>query len=363
MACGIQSRHPIAEPYIHEQGDHMLSFENDYSEGAHPAILERIAQANMDQYPGYGSDEICEMAKAKIRKTCADDDAQIFFLVGGTQTNQVVIDSLLTEVEGVVAVETGHVNVHEAGAIEATGHKVLTLPAHDGKMNADELDAYCATFMADGNRDHMVWPGMVYISHPTEYGTLYSKAELTALHDVCRKYDIPLFVDGARLGYGLTARGTDVALPDLARLADAFYIGGTKVGALMGEAVVFTHGNMPRHFLTIVKRHGALLAKGFLLGLQFDTLFTDDLYTAIARNANAQADRIREALTVKGYDMPLVNTTNQIFVTLTDERYEELSARVRLSFWEKPDAGHTTVRIATSWATTDEHVSEFISLL
>lgn len=341
----------------------MLSFENDYSEGAHPAILERIARANMDQYPGYGSDEVCESAKARIREACRDEDAEIFFLVGGTQTNQVVIDSVLSEVEGVVAVETGHVNVHEAGAIEATGHKVLALPAHDGKMDANELDDYCAVFMADGNRDHMVWPGMVYISNPTEYGTLYSKAELTALHDVCRKYGIPLFVDGARLGYGLTARGNDVTLPDLARLADVFYMGGTKVGALMGEAVVFTHHNMPKHFLTIVKRHGALLAKGFLLGLQFDTLFTDGLYTAIARNANEQADRIREALVAKGYEMPLVNTTNQIFVTLDDDRYRELGAKVRLSFWEKPDAGHTTVRIATSWATTPEHVDQLIALL
>ncbi|KAB8291491.1 threonine aldolase family protein [Bifidobacterium avesanii] len=341
----------------------MLSFENDYSEGAHPAILERIAKANMDQYPGYGSDAICESAKAKIREACGDADAEVFFLVGGTQTNQVVIDSMLSEVEGVVAVDTGHVNVHEAGAIEATGHKVLTLPAHDGKMDAGELDAYCAAFMADGNRDHMVWPGMVYVSHPTEYGTLYTKAELGALHAVCGKYGIPLFVDGARLGYGLTARGADVTMADLARLADVFYVGGTKVGALMGEAVVFTHRNMPRHFLTIVKRHGALLAKGFLLGIQFDTLFTDGLYTAIARHANEQADRIREALTAKGYVMPLVNTTNQIFVTLSDERYRELTAKVRLGFWEKPDAEHTTVRIATSWATTDEHVDELIALL
>ncbi|NMN00018.1 amino acid lyase [Bifidobacterium sp. DSM 109958] len=341
----------------------MLSFENDYSEGAHPRILARIAAANMDQYPGYGSDEVCESAKARIRGACGDEDAEIFFLVGGTQTNQIVIDAMTAEYEGVVAVETGHVNVHEAGAIEATGRKVLALPAHDGKMDADELDAYCAAFLADANRDHMVWPGIVYVSHPTEYGTLYTKAELEAISDVCRRRGIPLFVDGARLGYGLTARGTDVTLEDLARLADVFYIGGTKVGALMGEAVVFTHRNMPKHFLTIVKRHGALLAKGFLLGLQFDELFTDDLYTRIARNANVQADRIRAALAAGGYEMPLVNATNQIFVTLPNARYAQLSRRVRLSFWERADASHTTVRIATSWATTDEHVDRLVALL
>ena len=341
----------------------MLSFENDYSEGAHPKIFERLIAANMDQYSGYGSDEVCEAAKAKIRKACDDKDAQIFFLVGGTQTNQVVIDSMLAEYEGVVAAETGHVNVHEAGAIEATGHKVLTLPSRDGKIDAAELDAYLETFLADGNRDHMVWPGLTYISQPTEYGTMYTKAELEAIADACHRHDIPLFVDGARMGYGLTSRVNDVMLPDLARIADAFYIGGTKVGALMGEAVVFTHRNMPKQFLTIVKRHGALLAKGFLLGLQFDTLFTDDLYTRIARNANEQADRIREALTAKGYEMPLVNATNQIFVNLPNDRYEELSKRVRLSFWEKGDDTHTVVRIATSWATTPEHVDQLIDML
>jgi len=341
----------------------MLSFENDYSEGAHPKILERLIAANMDQYPGYGSDEVCESAKAKISRACDDEDARIFFLVGGTQTNQVVIDAMLAEYEGVMAAETGHVNVHEAGAIEATGHKVLALPSHDGKIDASELDEYLDVFLADDNRDHMVWPGLTYISQPTEYGTLYTKAELEAVADACHRHGIPLFVDGARMGYGLASKANDVGLPDMARIADAFYIGGTKVGALMGEAVVFTHRNMPEHFLTIVKRHGALLAKGFLLGLEFDTLFTDDLYTDIARNANEQADRIRAALIAKGYEMPLVNATNQIFVNLPDERYEELGRRVRLSFWEKSDATHTVVRIATSWATTPEHVDQLIALL
>lgn len=341
----------------------MLSFENDYSEGAHPAVFERLMTQNMHQYSGYGSDEACESAKARIRKACDDEDAEIFFLVGGTQTNQVVIDAMTAQYEGVIAAETGHVNVHEAGAIEATGHKVLTVPAHGGKMDARELDAYCRTFFADGNRDHMVWPGIVYISQPTEYGTLYTKAELESIAAVCRGHGIPLFIDGARMGYGLTARGADVTLADIARIADVFYIGGTKVGALMGEAVVFTHRNMPKHFLTIVKRHGALLAKGFLLGLQFDALFTDDLYLRIARNANEQADRIRRVLTAKGYEMPIVNATNQIFVRLTDARYAQLSRRVKLSFWEKSGPNHTVVRIATSWATTPEHVDRLIALL
>ena len=238
---------------------------------------------------GYGTDDVCESAKAKIREACACPDAEIFFLVGGTQTNQVVIDAITPPYAGVVAATTGHVNVHEAGAIEFTGHKVLTLPHHDGKINADELGEYCATFYADGNYTHMVFPGCVYISQATEYGTLYTLAELEAIRKVCTKYDMPLFIDGARLGYALTATGNGVTIEDIARLADVFYIGGTKVGAMFGEAVAFTHGNMPKHFVTIVKQHGALLAKGWLLGLQFDTLFTDGLYLRIARHANDAA--------------------------------------------------------------------------
>ena len=261
----------------------MLSFENDYSCAATPEIIESIRNTATEQYPGYGNDEICESAKAKIREACASPEAEIFFLVGGTQTNQIVIDSITPQYAGVVAADTGHVNVHEAGAIEFTGHKVLTLPHHDGKIDATELDEYCATFYADGNYTHMVFPGCVYISQATEYGTLYTLAELEAIRKVCTKYDMPLFIDGARLGYALTATGNDVTLEDIARIADVFYIGGTKVGAMFGEAVVFTHGNMPKNFVTLVKQHGALLAKGWLLGVQFDTLFTDDLYCRIAR--------------------------------------------------------------------------------
>lgn len=341
----------------------MLSFENDYSSAATPEIIVRLAQSAQNQYPGYGNDDVCEEAKRKIRQACARPDAEIFFLVGGTQTNQTVIDSITPQYAGVVAADTGHVNVHEAGAIEATGHKVLTLPHHDGKIDAGELDEYCATFYADANHTHMVFPGSVYISQATEYGTLYTLAELEAIHEVCVKYDMPLFIDGARLGYALTATGNDVTLEDIARIADVFYIGGTKVGAMFGEAVVFTHGNMPKNFVTIVKQHGALLAKGWLLGLQFDTLFTGNLYLDIARRANDAADRIREVLAERGYTLTFEAPTNQIFITLDNETSERLQRDVRLGFMEKADDTHTVMRICTSWATTDEQVEELIELL
>ena len=341
----------------------MLSFGNDYSYGACPEILDRLARTNDTAFPGYGSDAACEDAKRRIREACEAPDADVWFLVGGTQTNQVVIYAITPPYAGVVAATTGHVNVHEAGAIEFTGHKVLTLPHHDGKIDADELGEYCATFYADGNYTHMVFPGCVYISQATEYGTLYTLAELEAIRKVCTKYDMPLFIDGARLGYALTATGNDVTIEDIARLADVFYIGGTKVGAMFGEAVVFTHGNMPKHFVTIVKQHGALLAKGWLLGLQFDTLFTDGLYLRIARHANDAADRIRKVLVERGYTLTFDAPTNQIFVTLDNETSERLQRDVRLGFTEKADDTHTVMRICTSWATTDEQVDELVALL
>ncbi|NEG88546.1 threonine aldolase family protein [Bifidobacterium aerophilum] len=345
----------------------MLSFENDYSCGATPEILDRLAATNSTQFPGYGSDDICEQAKAKIREACGAPDADVWFLVGGTQTNQTVIDSITPQYAGVVAATSGHVNVHEAGAIEATGHKVLTLPAHNGKIDADELDRYCATFYADGNYEHMVFPSSVYVSQATEYGTLYTKDELERIAEVAHKYDMPLFVDGARLGYALTATGNDVTLADLARIADVFYIGGTKVGALFGEAVVFTHhgefSGTPRHFLTLIKQHGALLAKGWLLGLQFDTLFTDGLYLRIARHANETADRIRAVLREKGYTLTFDAPTNQIFITLDDATRTRLEAGVRLGFMEQADADHVVMRICTSWSTTEAQVEELLALL
>ena len=341
----------------------MLSFENDYSEGAHPKILQRFVETNLEQVPGYGSDPYCDSAKEKIRAACNCPDAEIFFLVGGTQTNAVVIDSMLQAYEGVVSAQTGHVNAHEAGAIEYTGHKVLSIPQYDGKMKASDLEAYLKTFWQDESHEHMVFPGMVYISHPTEYGTLYTKQELADLSAICRRYEIPLYLDGARLGYGLMSKHTDVTLPDIAELCDVFYIGGTKVGALCGEAVVFTKHNMPKYFVTHVKQHGALLAKGRLAGVQFDTLFTDNLYFEISKHAIEMAELLKQGFAEKGYTFHIDSPTNQQFIVLDDEKYNELQKQVRCCFWEKPDDTHTVVRFATSWATPKENIDKLMELL
>lgn len=341
----------------------MISFESDYIEGAHPLILEALAKSNMESLSGYGSDKYTERAKEKIAAVCGLPEAQVFFLTGGTQTNQIVIDTMLAQYEGVLSAQTGHVSVHEAGAIEYTGRKVLTIPAHNGKMDANELDSFIKDFYADGNHEHMVFPGLCYISHPTEYGTLYSKGELTQISEVCHKHKIPLFMDGARLGYGLASRQTDVTLQDVARLCDVFYIGGTKVGALCGEAVVFTKKNMPAHFDHLVKKHGALLAKGRLLGVQFDTLFTDDLYFKISKNAIDRAEELKSAFSEKGYKFFIDSPTNQQFVILENSKMQELQKSVKFSFWEKYDENHTVVRFATSWASTSEKISELRSIL
>ena len=341
----------------------MISFESDYIEGAHPLILEALAKSNMESLSGYGSDKYTERAKEKIASACGLPEAQVFFLTGGTQTNQIVIDTMLAQYEGVVSAQTGHVSVHEAGAIEYTGRKVLTIPAHNGKMDANELDSFIKDFYADGNHEHMVFPGLCYISHPTEYGTLYSKEELSQISEVCHKHKIPLFMDGARLGYGLASRHTDVTLQDVARLCDVFYIGGTKVGALCGEAVVFTNKNMPAHFENLIKKHGALLAKGRLLGVQFDTLFTDDLYFKISKNAIDRAEELKSAFIEKDYKFFLDSPTNQQFVILENSKMQELQKSVKFSFWEKYDENHTVVRFATSWATTSEKISELRSVL
>ena len=341
----------------------MISFESDYIEGAHPAILSRLSQTNMIQVSGYSHDEFCESAKAKIRAAIAQDDAQIQFITGGTQTNQIVIDSLLKQYEGVVSAQTGHVNCHEAGAIEYTGHKVLTVPSHEGKIDSKELISFIDEFYADDSREHMIYPGMVYISHPTEYGTLYTKKELQEISDVCKKANIPLFIDGARLGYALMSRETDVTLRDIAQLSDVFYIGGTKVGALCGEAVVFTKNNMPAHFENLVKKHGALLAKGRLLGIQFDTLFTDNLYFDISKNAIEAAEELKSIFREKGYRFFIDSPTNQQFVILENAKIKELKEKVGFSLWQKFDESHTVVRFATSWATTAENLAYLKSIL
>lgn len=341
----------------------MISFENDYAEGAHPAVLQHLIDTNLIQQPGYGTDCWCDSAKEKIRLACQAPDADIHFIVGGTQTNAVVIGTMLAPYEGVIAAETGHINVHEAGAIEFTGHKVLTVPQHEGKIWAGELEAYLKTFWADGTHEHMVFPGMVYLSHPTEYGTLYSREELTAISGVCRAYNIPLFMDGARLGYGLMSPHTDVDLPFLAQVCDVFYIGGTKVGALCGEAVVFPRGNAPRHFITMVKQRGAMVAKGRLLGVQFDALFTDDLYRTISAHAIRMAMKLKEGFRAKGYPLLLDSPTNQQFVILDKEQFARLAKDFKFCIWESVDETHTAVRFATSWATREEDVAALLSAL
>lgn len=341
----------------------MLSFESDYIEGAHPLILQRLAETNMEALSGYGTDCYTQSAKEKIAAACSCPQAQVAFLTGGTQTNQIVIDTMLHSYEGVISAHTGHIQAHEAGAVEYTGRKVLPIPSKDGKLSADAVEAYLSDFYADGNCEHMVYPGMVYISQPTEYGTLYSKEELTALSEVCRAHNIPLYADGARLGYGLMSKKSDMTLSDIARLCDVFYIGGTKVGALCGEAVVFTRNNMPPHFVNLTKKHGALLAKGRLIGVQFDTLFTDELYFKISRNAIERAEELKAAFKEKGYRFFIDSPTNQQFIILENEKLAALKEHVAFSFWEKYDDAHTVVRFATSWATTKEKVASLASLL
>lgn len=341
----------------------MISFENDYNTGAHPRILERLMETNTEPLSGYGTDPYCEQAKEKIRAACQCPDAQVEFLTGGTQTNSVVISTMLSDYEGVLAADTGHISTHEAGAIEYTGHKVLTLPHQEGKILPDTLKKWIEDFYGDGNHEHMVFPGMVYLSHPTEYGTLYTKEELTKISSICHTYQIPLFLDGARLGYGLMSLSADLTLPDIASLCDVFYIGGTKVGCLCGEAVVFSKQNRPSHFMTSVKKRGALLAKGRLLGIQFDTLFTDDLYFEISSHAIMMAEQLKEIFHEVGLPFYLESPTNQQFIILENQQMEELKKEVAFSFWEKYDETHTVVRFATSWSTKEADLKKLKELL
>ncbi|MBS7294701.1 MAG: aminotransferase class I/II-fold pyridoxal phosphate-dependent enzyme [Treponema sp.] len=334
----------------------MVSFESDYIEGALPEILDALVKTNMEQLSGYGADEYTQSAKEKIKKACNCPKAQVAFITGGTQTNQLVISTMLKQYEGVVAPQTGHVSSHEAGAIEYTGSKVITIPGHNGKMDAVELKQYLSDFYSDGNHEHMVFPGMVYISFPTEYGTIYSKKELSDIYKVTQEYKLPLFVDGARLGYGLASKQCDMTLPEFASLCDIFYIGGTKGGALCGEAIVYTKGNMPEHFENLTKKHGALLAKGRLNGIQFDTLFTDNLYFKAAEHAIEMAELVKNAFKSKGYKFLLDSPTNQQFIILENSKMQELTKKVKFCFWEKVDENHTAVRFATSWATKKENV-------
>lgn len=341
----------------------MLSFESDYNIGAHPNIIKKLTEINFERLPGYGSDKYCSNAIKKIKEACNCKNAEVFFLIGGTQTNQIVIDSMLNKYEGVISAKTGHINVHEAGAIEYTGHKVLELPSENGKIIIKELQKYVKSFYSDDNRSHMVFPGMVYISHPTEYGTLYTKEELIEISRICNQYNMKLYLDGARLGYGIMSNDTDVSLEDISKLCDVFYIGGTKVGTLFGEAIVFTKNNMPKNFVTIVKQHGALLAKGSLLGIQFDTIFEDNLYFKISKNAIEMAEKLKKALKEKGYKFYIETPTNQQFIILENEKMNKLKEKVNFCFWENYDLNHTVVRFATSWATTEEDIDKLREIL
>ena len=341
----------------------MLNFESDYTTGCCPEILEKLIETNLKAQTGYGDDEYCKSAEEKIKKFCNAPDAQVEFIVGGTQTNQVVISSMLQRWQGVIAVQTGHINCHEAGAIEYTGHKVLTLPHTLGKINAADIQTLITSYNTDTSNAHMVQPAMVYISHPTEYGTLYSLPELTAISNVCRANNLILYLDGARLGYGLASYHTDVTISDIAKLCDIFYIGGTKVGALCGEAVVFPHANRPAHFLTMKKQNGALLAKGRLLGIQFDTLFTNQLYLTLSRHAIDAAERLKRILSAAGLPFLLDSPTNQQFIILNTESIANISRHVKFCFWEKIDSDHTAVRFATSWSTSSSDLDVLSSIL
>lgn len=341
----------------------MLSFESDYTTGAHPEILNKLLETNMEPASGYGTDSYTRSAIEKIQKECNLESAQVYLAVGGTQTNQLVISTVLNDFEGVVAAETGHVSSHEAGAIEYSGHKVLNIPGHMGKIDYVELREYLANFFGDANHEHMVFPGMVYISQPTEYGSIYSKQELSDIYKVCKDYEIPLYIDGARLAYGVMSNEADFTIADIANYADVFYIGGTKVGALLGEAIVFTKSNMPKYFMTRAKQRGALLAKGKLLGVQFDTLFTNNLYWELGKNAIQKKDRLVQLLKSAGIPFFYESPTNQQFVILENGLMEKLKKEVAFSFWEKYDETHTVVRFATSWSTTDDDLNQLEKLL
>lgn len=338
----------------------MIQFQCDYNEGAHPLILQRLTESNMEQTVGYSEDHYCSLARTLIQQDCENENIDVHFLVGGTQTNTTVIAHTLRPYQGVLTAVTGHINVHETGAIESTGHKVLAIPSTDGKLTATQIEEAMQAHLHEDGPEHMVQPGMVYLSFPTEVGTVYTYQELEAISAVCRKYTLPLFVDGARLGYGLCSPESDITLPQLVKLADVFYIGGTKVGALFGEAVVITNDALKRDFRYSIKRHGGMLAKGRLLGIQFATLFTDNLYIDIAQHAINEAMRIKEALKTKGIKFLIDSPTNQQFPIFSNTQLEKLSKKYLFSIWQHIDEQHTAVRICTSWGTKSKNVDNLI---
>ena len=338
----------------------MIYFQCDYEEGCHPVLMEQLVRTNLEQTVGYGMDEYCAQAREKIKKACSREDADVHFLVGGTQANAIVIASVLKPWQGVIAAETGHIAVHESGAVESGGHKVLTLPQTDGRITADQVRSAWLAHISDGSHEHMVQPGMVYISYPTESGTLYSRAELEALYQACRDCGLLLYIDGARLAYGLASPACDLNLPQLARLCDVFSIGGTKCGALFGEAVVILNDSLKKDFRYLIKQRGGMLAKGRLLGVQFDALFTDDLYGKIGRETIEKAMRLREAFLKKRVEMSGSSMTNQQFPFLTEAQNEALSRDFAFELWKKNEDGTSVVRFCTSWATTDEQLNALI---
>lgn len=349
-------------PQIKQDFMKMIHFDCDYMAGAHPEVLETIVKNNLVQTAGYGCDAFCDRAKELIRDACGTPEADVYLLVGGTQTNSTMIDALLRRTDGVLAAETAHINVHESGAIELYCHKVLTLPSYQGKIKAEDVRSYLQNFYADDTNEHMVAPGMVYISFSTEYGTIYSLNELEAISNVCREYEIPLYIDGARLGYGLAA-STDVTLKDIARLSDVFYIGGTKMGALFGEAVVCTNKKLLRRFFPLQKAHGAVLAKGRLLGMQFGALFTDNLYMRIGEHGVKLAKRLRNIFELHGFTPFIDSPTNQQFFTLPNEVIDKLLQYATFEYWGPRGETESKVRFVTSWETTDSDIDTLESLL
>lgn len=337
-----------------------IQFQCDYNEGAHPRILQALAETNLVQTPGYGEDCYCDEARAIIRDICGRPDADVHFLTGGTQTNATVISSILRPYQGVLCASSGHINVHETGAIEHGGHKVLALPAKDGKISGRQISDAMASHLAEDGPEHMVQPGMVYISFPTEIGTVYSKEELRAIRQACDKYGLPLFIDGARLGYGLMSEACDLTIKDIADIADVFYIGGTKQGALFGEAVVICRESLKKDFRYCIKQGGGMLAKGRLLGIQFKELLRDGLYFTLAAKADTQAMRIRDAFKAKGYPFLVDSPTNQQFPILSTDDVRRLENDFVFSIWQTTDSGHIAVRFCTSWATPDSSVDKLI---
>lgn len=338
----------------------MIRFECDYAEGAHPLIMKRLLETNEEQTPGYGLDSYCEKARELIKKTCGHEDIDVHFLVGGTQTNLTVIASMLRSYQGVIAADSGHISGHETGAIEATGHKVLTLPSEDGKISAQQIATLCKEHREDSAREHFVQPAMVYISNPTETGTIYSKKELEDISAVCKELGLPLFLDGARLGYGLASPDNDLTLKVITDCCDVFYIGGTKVGALFGEAVVIKNEALKKDFRYNMKQRGGLLAKGRLLGIQFQTLFEENLYIEISTKAVELAMEIREAFQKKGYNFLNDSTTNQQFPIIPNDKLDILAKKYSYTFWCKVDDTHSAVRFCTSWATKEEYVKQLV---